>query len=211
MSSNPDMQPTKAEIRTQAQRERILSASQACFVHSGFHAASMATIAETAGMSPGLIYRYFENKNAIVLAIIDHQLEVVRQRIGDMHSGNDLAESIVEHFDAHDLDDADSMSSVLFLEMTAEATRDAQVAQALQKFDATVRSELVEWMSRSLQKGGYGLPVNVARERVLMLVCLIEGLKLRKVREPALDRRLLRESLDFIITALVAPVPCRSR
>ncbi len=210
MSSNPDTQPTKAEMRTQAQRERILSASQTCFVQSGFHAASMATIAETAGMSPGLIYRYFESKNAIVLAIIENQLEVVRQKIRDMHSGNDLADSIVEHFDAHDRDAGDSMSSVLFLEMTAEATRDAQVADALLKFDATVRAELVDWMSRSSKQGGYGLPVKVARERVLMLVCLLEGLKVRKVREPALDRRLLRKSLDRVIAALVAPAPCRN-
>ena len=30
----------------------------------------MAAIAEVAGMSPGLIYRYFDSKNAIILAII---------------------------------------------------------------------------------------------------------------------------------------------
>lgn len=209
MSSSPDTRLTKADIRTQAQKERILSAAQACFVQSGFHAASMATIAETADMSPGLIYRYFENKNAIVLAIIEHQLEVVRQKIGDMHAGRDLVDSIVAHFDAHDVDAADSMSSILFLEMSAEATRDAQVGEALLKFDTTVRAELVEWMSRDPQEGGYGLPLPVAKERVLMLVCLLEGLKVRKAREPGLDRKLLRKSLDFIIAALVAPAPGR--
>ena len=40
----------------------ILDAAKKCFIEHGFHAASMANIAETAGMSPGLIYRYFENK-----------------------------------------------------------------------------------------------------------------------------------------------------
>src|SRR3546814_5115905 len=59
---------SKAELRTLAQRERILCAAQKCFVEHGFHAASMASIAETAEMSAGLIYRYFENKNAIILA-----------------------------------------------------------------------------------------------------------------------------------------------
>lgn len=51
--------------RAEKQRQRILAAARRCFVERGFHAASMATIADTAEMSQGLIYRYFESKNAI--------------------------------------------------------------------------------------------------------------------------------------------------
>ena len=43
---------------------------------SGFHAASMAHIAQTADMSAGLIYRYFASKAAIVKAIIERHLEI---------------------------------------------------------------------------------------------------------------------------------------
>jgi len=42
-------------------------------------------------------------------------------------------------------------------------------------------------------------------ERALMLLCLIEGLKLRAPREPALDRRLLRKILDELLDTLVTP------
>ena len=66
---------TKDTPRAEAQRERILCAAQRCFIEYGFHAASMASIAETAQMSAGLMYRYFENKSAIVLAIIERQLQ----------------------------------------------------------------------------------------------------------------------------------------
>ena len=86
----------RAAARADLQRARILDAAQRCFVESGFHAATMAKIAETAGMSAGLIYRYFESKNAIVLAIIerlsaapfsllarvDHGEFVLRQPVG---------------------------------------------------------------------------------------------------------------------------------
>lgn len=197
---------TKTESRTQAQCERILAAARACFVQRGFHAASMATIAETAGMSPGLIYRYFENKNAIILAIIEQQLEMVRHRIRQLRASSDLAEGIIEHFDEHDTASSNSMSSALFLEMSAEATRDPQIAAALQRFDDAVRGELVEWLVRSEQLGGHGLPAGAARERVLMLTCLLEGLRVRRARDPGLDRKLLRRSLDFVIEALFAPV-----
>jgi AcrR family transcriptional regulator len=193
---------TKTESRTQVQRERILTAAQSCFVQSGFHAASMATIAETAGMSPGLIYRYFENKNAIILAIIEQQLEVVRQKIRQLRASSGLAEGIIEHFDEYDTGCSNSMSTALFLEMSAEATRDTQIAAALREFDETVRRELIEWLGRSEQHGGHGLPAADASERVLMLLCLVDGLKVRKARDPGLDRQLLRRSLDFVIEGL---------
>lgn len=204
-------QTLKAESRTQVQRERILAAARTCFVESGFHAASMASIAETAGMSPGLIYRYFDSKNAIILSIIEQQLDVVRHKIRQLHASSDLAEGIVQHFEAHDTGSENSMSSALFLEMSAEATRDPRIAVALQRLDDTVRTELLDWLSRSEKHGGYGLPAGAARERVLMLVCLIEGLKVRKAREPALDRSLLRRSLGFMIDALTTPPPRNDR
>ena len=39
-------------------RQRILDAAQKCFAHQGFHGATMSTIAETAGISAGLAYRF---------------------------------------------------------------------------------------------------------------------------------------------------------
>ena len=71
----------KAQERAELQRGRILDAAQKCFIEHGFHAASMASIADTAGMSAGLIYRYFENKSAIILAIVQRQLELLRDDI----------------------------------------------------------------------------------------------------------------------------------
>ena len=47
--------------RALKQRERILEAARLCFLKRCFHAASIADIAQEAGMSPGLMYRYFEN------------------------------------------------------------------------------------------------------------------------------------------------------
>ena len=37
-------------------------------------------------MSAGLMYRYFDNKNAIVLAIVERQLEEKRAGIRQLHS-----------------------------------------------------------------------------------------------------------------------------
>ena len=199
-SVSPSIRP--AEARKRAQRERILAAAQERFIESGFHSASMAAIAESAGVSPGLIYRYFENKNAIILDIIDRQLGLARQRIREARSTEDLCSGIVGYFDAHDGEEIGSMSVALFLEIGAEGTRDPEIARALDRFDDGVRAELVDWLQRPVADGGYGFAAATARERALALVLLFEGIKVRKAREPGLDRGLLRNAVNGLLGAL---------
>lgn len=197
----------KADDRIEAQRRRILTAAQKCFVEHGFHAASMATIAETAEMSAGLIYRYFKSKSEIIQAIIERQLEVTREKVGETYASGsaDMAAGIVESLDDHGCCDEHSMNGALFLEMSAEATRDPQIAAALRTFDAAVRSEIGHWLSRSKEQGGYGLSTDIIPARALLFVFLFEGLKVRLTREPTVDRALLKDALSEILPMLLEP------
>jgi len=196
---------SKAALRARAQKKRILTAAQACFVESGFHGASMATIAETAEMSPGLIYRYFESKNAIILEIIEQQLTVARRRIRELHCSQNLSTRIFEYFEEKEPRDKESINHALYLEISAQATRDPQIAAALRSYDKAVCSELGDWLSHSRKDGGRGLEGETVPVRALMLLSLIEGLKLRGSREPGLDRGLLKDTLDEIVNLLVTP------
>lgn len=191
------------ESHKQQQRERILKAAMRCFVREGFHSASMATIAATAEMSPGLIYRYFENKNAIILAIIESQLAVIEQRIREMRNTDDLSASIIDYFESQDAEDTDSISAPLFMEMSAEAPRDAEIGAAIHRIDRAVRSELADWLARSPEDGGHGFAPDVARQRALAFVLLIDGLKARKTREPDLDRACLKRAVDALVAAVL--------
>lgn len=193
----------KAALRKAQQRERIQAAARCCFESKGFHAASMAVIAEKAQMSPGLIYRYFENKNAIILAIIEKQLEIARARIQQLHSSRELSDRILEYFLEREENDENSMSAILHLEISAEASRDPQIAEALEKYDVEVCSELASWLSRSTDAGGCGLPTELAQARAFLLVALIEGLKARGMRQTVCDMDLFKRTLDGIIVPLV--------
>lgn len=197
------MSDCKAESRKQSQCERILEASRRCFVEHGFHNASMAMISETAGMSPGLIYRYFENKNAIILAIVEAQLEVVKSRISEVRTAGDLAAALVEYFEPHD-DDArnDSVNAPLFLDISAEATRDPEIGKVVHHVDEVVRAATADWFHRSPEEGGHGFPLEEAKNRALALILLVDGLKARKAREPDLDRQRLRNAIDLMVAAV---------
>lgn len=197
----------KTEARIEAQRERILSAAQKCFIEHGFHSASVANIAETAGMSAGLIYRYFAGKNEIILAIVQRQLELL---LGDMKLNRqvDLVDEMIGSYgrgcgsDAHG---ARGMNPALLLEMSAEATRDPDIAAALNSFDTALRGALVAWLSDTTQNGGHQLPLEMAPSRALLVQLLFEGLKVRETREPDLDRALLTKALQEFVPLLLTP------
>ncbi len=202
---NTKNEPTsKAQERVEMQRHRILDAAQQCFIAHGFHAASMASIADTAGMSAGLIYRYFENKNAIILAIVDRQLQLLREDIR-LNRRVDLAAEMTQNYGRSCSNEARGMNAALLLEISAEATRDPQIAAALDRYDAAIRAALVDWLTRDTQTGGHGLPAAIAPERALLLQCLFEGLKLRETREPDLDRTLLSSALHEFVPMLLKP------
>jgi TetR/AcrR family transcriptional repressor of uid operon len=58
------------EART-ARRDQILAAAAECFARAGYHATTMADIAETAGVSKGTPYLYFPGKEALFIALYE--------------------------------------------------------------------------------------------------------------------------------------------
>ena len=202
MQSKP--RSSKTEARAEAQRERILLASQQCFAQHGFHSASMASIAETAGMSAGLIYRYFDSKSDIILAIVQQQLKLLREDL-QLCRNIDLASEIAARFGTANAQGEPGMNAALLLEISAEATRDPRVAMALDEFDTTLRTGLVEWLVRAPETGGQGVPAELAPSRALLLQCLVDGLKVREAREPDLDRALLMTALREFVALVTGP------
>ena len=204
MSARPAC-AAKDSPRAEAQRERILCAAQKCFIEHGFHAASMSSIAQTAQMSAGLMYRYFENKNAIVLAIMERQLEEGRAQMALMHSSSELAAELFAVFSRWQARDPGAMNAALFLEMNAEATRDPQIAEALRNSDRLISADIQAWMSRSREDRGLGLPPESVATRAFLLQCFIKGLMVSAVRRPDLEPAALRDAIDKAVDRLLTP------
>ncbi len=60
-----------------ARREEILVAATAVFLAKGFSRAKISEIAAAAGLSHGLVYHYFQSKDAVLDAIADRMMEHV--------------------------------------------------------------------------------------------------------------------------------------
>jgi AcrR family transcriptional regulator len=55
----------------------IMETSLELFAENGFHATSISQIAKKAGISKGLIYNYFESKNELLDALIEHGFDSI--------------------------------------------------------------------------------------------------------------------------------------
>ncbi len=64
-----------------ARRNQILDAATKVFAEKGFHPATIKDIARQAGIADGTIYIYFENKDALMLGILDRMNESDRRDV----------------------------------------------------------------------------------------------------------------------------------
>jgi TetR/AcrR family transcriptional repressor of uid operon len=63
--------PKIAEQARAARRDQIIAAASECFARAGYHATTMADIAEAAGVSKGTPYLYFPGKEALFIALYE--------------------------------------------------------------------------------------------------------------------------------------------
>ena len=61
--------------------DRILDAGQEMLITHGYDGASTNRIAAAAGISPGSLYQYFPNKDAIAAAVIDRYSDQLSERV----------------------------------------------------------------------------------------------------------------------------------
>lgn len=89
MTPKPD--PIQEQLIA-ARRTQILDAATRVFALKGFHRATVKEIAREAGLADGTIYLYFENKNALMLALLDRMNESdARESHFEQVEGVDLA------------------------------------------------------------------------------------------------------------------------
>lgn len=76
-----DASPNRRQEESERKRRRILDAAQACLGESGYAGATVTEIARRAGVSNGLLYQFFQNKEALVAEVLE---EVVREWVRAM-------------------------------------------------------------------------------------------------------------------------------
>jgi AcrR family transcriptional regulator len=74
------------DLLGRARREQIVGAATRVFAEKGFRRSTTREVARAAGVSEGTIYNYFEDKDALLLAILD-RLNETERRAADFEEG----------------------------------------------------------------------------------------------------------------------------
>jgi AcrR family transcriptional regulator len=74
------------DLVVRARREQIVGAAMRVFAEKGFRRATTREVARAAGVSEGTIYNYFEDKDALLLTILD-TLNETERRAADFEEG----------------------------------------------------------------------------------------------------------------------------
>lgn len=198
-----DKNQTKNKMeRGKLQCERILNAAEMCFIEDGFHSASMAKISKAAEMSAGLIYRYYESKNAIILAIIDRQLDSMRDDFANLQSGNDFIVLITDLFNNWKNGGHKGMNPALYLEIAAHASRDAQIRDAMNKFDRNGTEIFSNWLVKSAQAEGFEYDEAYIKKCSYFVKCFIDGTAVQVITAPNLELSFVVDSMKLLLSSM---------
>ena len=139
-------------------------------------------------MSAGHIYHYFENKEAIIAAIIQRDLERRGVIMAELRISSDVRETMVELTAEAVQDMMDTFSAGLRLEIVTEAARNPEVARIVQAANHCGMTSVTETLRLARQAGGRDDDAQAFAAMVEIIASMFEGLMVRAIRNPAINR-----------------------
>ncbi len=189
--------------RAVLRRNQVLDAAAICFREHGFHGASMAQISKTAGMSPGHIYHYFDNKEAIIAAIVERDLDECLEWTKVFSSSDNILQAMIDGVAQGVVDNTSRENAALMVEIMAESARNPQIAEAVERAHAVAGVRLIELLTKELQQRQGVSSFDVATKAEL-IGAMFDGLLLTSIRNPVLDKaamtQLVRQTIQFLLT-----------
>lgn len=174
----PDLSPIITDRPAQ-----ILNAALVCFAKRGFHQTSMHDISAEAGISVGLIYRYFENKEAVISAMADRHKAEIQGVLERARQAPTLLESLEILFTAHCCENSPKVQSAFVVDLYAEASRNPQVADLVRDVLQTAMDGVTDLIARSPEanEARHGL---TPKELSELIFAVARGMLMRDVLQP---------------------------
>ena len=164
-------------------RTQILDAALVCFAKRGFHQASMHDISAEAGISVGLIYRYFENKDAVISAMADRHKTEIHEVLERAQQAPTLLESLEILFTAHCCENEPRVISAFVVDLYAEASRNPHVADLVRDVLQTAMDGVTDLIARSPEAASAADGLR-PHELAELIFAVSRGMLMRDVLQP---------------------------
>jgi AcrR family transcriptional regulator len=167
---------------------RIVDAMRASVAARGIAGSTFDHVAQSAGVSRGLLHYYFGTKERLLVEVVRRESEVRLQRIEEAIEASadaeDVLAALVRGFE--DFLGEGPTGPVMLYEMLTLAQRNEEIASELASLGRRTRAHLSEALARKRQEGV--LALRVAPELAAMfLFALADGVMFRRLSEPELD------------------------
>lgn len=130
-------------------RAQILGAAMVCFAKCGFHQTSMHDISAEAGISVGLIYRYFPSKEAVIGALAEEHKNELGLLLERARLAPTLLDSLEILLTAHCCEDQPQLHSAFVVGLFAEAGRNPTIANLVRDVLETGSEGITEVIARA--------------------------------------------------------------
>jgi TetR/AcrR family transcriptional regulator, repressor for uid operon len=143
------MPQLQSDDEVDRRRSQILDAALICFAKRGFHQASMHDISAEAGISVGLIYRYFQNKEAVIAAMADRHKQEIEEILERARQASGLLEALEVLFTAHCGENEPQVISAFVVDLFAESSRNPRVAELVRDVCQATMDGVTDLIARS--------------------------------------------------------------
>lgn len=190
-------------VKHQEKRLAILNAAKRCFIRDGFHRASISDICAEAKMSPGHLYHYFENKEAIVGGIAELGMDQSITSLVQIMDASDAAQSLVQAMLAT-REGNEATNRILMMEIMAETGRSPVIAKIVSEHIQRLRGLIADFLRRAQERGQIdsGLDPDLS---ALVLISATNGGKAFIGLDPSLDQALCKAQLGNMIEGFLKP------
>ncbi len=150
-------------------RAQILGAAVVCFAKRGFHQTTMHNISEEAGISVGLIYRYFASKEAVIAALAEEHKNELHELLERARLAPTLLDSLEILLTAHCCENQPQMHSAFVVDLFAEAGRNPAIATLVRDVLETGTAGITDVIARApeMQDAPHGLTPQEVTELIL--------------------------------------------
>ena len=195
--------PKRAAAHAEAMRERILEGGRRAFNAGGFRGTSVPSIAAEAGVSVGLIYRYFPSKEELFLELClsgtPNELEDLAQRIAPIEDPVvRLTTAIDSYFDALFL----AIGAPLVLQALAAAPSDERIRESLRRRGDDLRRFSALFVRDALARGEMDADTDVDEVATVTTMLLDAALIAVAEQGDAMDRTAVRDRIVRSVVAL---------
>jgi len=176
-----------------------MQAAMACFAKRGFHQASMHDISAEAGISVGLIYRYFQNKEAVISAMADRHKKEIQELLERARQAPTLLESLEILFTAHCRESEPRVVSAFVVDLYAEASRNPRMADLVRDVLNTAMSGVTDLIARSPEVVS-AAPGLKPREMAELIFAVARGMLMLDILQPPEMTAEERRARDLEVT-----------